>query len=146
MSWLAGYNRIFTRTPVMHSKLVAGNWKMNGRLASNEALLDGILPALPPGVDVALCVPFPYLPQVCARLAGSAVRLGAQDVSEHPDGAFTGQVSAGMLGEFDCAYVIVGHSERRALLGERDASVAAKASAALDSGITPIVCIGETLD
>ena len=130
----------------MLSKLVAGNWKMNGRLASNEALLDGMLPLLPAGVDVVLCVPFPYLPQVRARLSGSVVGLGAQDVSEHSDGAFTGQVSAGMLGEFDCAYAIVGHSERRSLLGESDASVAAKAAAALDAGITPIVCIGETLE
>lgn len=119
---------------------------MNGRLAANEALLDGMLPALPSGVDVALCVPFPYLPQVSARIARSAVKLGAQDVSEHAEGAFTGQVSAGMLSEFGCAYAIVGHSERRALLAERDDAVAAKAAAALAAGITPIICIGETLE
>ncbi len=129
----------------MHSKLVAGNWKMNGRLVSNEALLTDMLPALPQGVDVALCVPFPYLAQVSALLRGSRVIIGAQDVSEHADGAFTGQVSAGMLGDFGCACVIVGHSERRAR-GERDEDVAAKAATALASGITPIVCVGETLD
>lgn len=144
MSWGAGYNRAFTRTPAMHRKLVAGNWKMNGRLASNEVLLDRLLPAVPGGVDVALCVPFPYLSQVSAKLTGSAVALGAQDVSEHPDGAFTGQVSAGMLGDFGCRYAIVGHSERRTLLGEGDATVAAKAAVSLAAGITPIVCIGET--
>ena len=130
----------------MHSKLVAGNWKMNGRLASNEALLDSMLPALPAGVDVALCVPFPYLAQLAVKLGGSAVGLGAQDISEHTDGAFTGQVSAGMLADFGCAYAIVGHSERRSLLGEPDAAVAAKAARALAAGITPIVCIGETLE
>lgn len=119
---------------------------MNGRLASNEALLDCMLPALPAGVEVALCVPFPYLQQVSAKLKQSPAKLGAQDISEHADGAFTGQVSAGMLGEFGCAYAIVGHSERRALLGESDAAVAAKAAVALASGITPIVCIGETLE
>ncbi|MDX5363694.1 MAG: triose-phosphate isomerase [Pseudazoarcus pumilus] len=119
---------------------------MNGRLASNEALLDSMLPALPAGVDVALCVPFPYLAQLAVKLGGSAVGLGAQDISEHTDGAFTGQVSAGMLADFGCAYAIVGHSERRSLLGEPDAAVAAKAARALAAGITPIVCIGETLE
>src|SRR5690606_16775360 len=87
MSWAAGYNRAFTRASAMHSKLVAGNWKMNGRLASNEALLDSMLPALPSGVDGALCVPFPYLHQLAAKLPESGVALGAQDISEHPDGA-----------------------------------------------------------
>lgn len=130
----------------MLNRLVVGNWKMNGRLASNEALLANMLPELPQQVDVAVCVPFPYLPLVAAQLRGQAVKVGAQDVSEFADGAFTGQISAGMLNEFDCAYVIVGHSERRALLAESDASVAAKAGASLAAGITPIVCIGETLE
>lgn len=130
----------------MLNRLVVGNWKMNGRLASNEALLANMLLELPQQVDVAVCVPFPYLPLVAAQLRGQAVKVGAQDVSEFADGAFTGQVSAGMLNEFDCAYAIVGHSERRALLAESDASVAAKAGASLAAGITPIVCIGETLE
>ena len=130
----------------MLNRLVVGNWKMNGRLASNEALLANMLPELPQQVAVAVCVPFPYLPLVAAKLRGQAVKVGAQDVSEYADGAFTGQVSAGMLNEFDCAYAIVGHSERRALLAESDASVAAKAAASLAAGITPIVCIGETLE
>lgn len=130
----------------MLNRLVVGNWKMNGRLASNEALLANMLPELPQQVDVAVCVPFPYLPLVAAQLRGQAVKVGAQDVSEFADGAFTGQISAGMLNEFDCAYAIVGHSERRALLAESDASVAAKAGASLAAGITPIVCIGETLE
>lgn len=128
----------------MHSKLVVGNWKMNGRLASNEVLLARLLPALPAGVDVALCVPFPYLAQVSTGLRDSSVALGAQDVSEYDFGAHTGQVSAAMLQEFGCRYVIVGHSERRALY-ESDADVAGKARGALQAGLTPIVCVGESL-
>lgn len=122
-------------------KLVAGNWKMNGSLAANEALLAGLEAV--PGVEVALCVPYPYLGQLQRRPVG--LELGAQDVSEFDVGAYTGEVSAAMLAEFGCRYVIVGHSERRALFGDDDLSVARKAEAALSSGLVPIVCVGETL-
>ncbi|MBB5392202.1 MULTISPECIES: triose-phosphate isomerase [unclassified Herbaspirillum] len=130
----------------MRRKLVAGNWKMNGSLAANAALVAGIKEGLPAqACDVAVCVPAPYLAQVQAALAGSAVALGAQDVSAHASGAYTGEVSAAMLNEFGCQYVIIGHSERRAYHGESDAAVAAKTVAALKSGLTPVVCVGETL-
>jgi triosephosphate isomerase len=134
----------------MRGKLVVGNWKMNGRFASNAALLDGLLRGWPtnaaPGRTMAVCVPFPYLAQVRERLSGTSVAWGAQDVSQHASGAFTGEVAAGMLVELGCRYAIVGHSERRALHRESDDLVAAKAKAALEAGITPIVCVGETLD
>lgn len=123
------------------NKLVAGNWKMNGSLVSNRALLDAIVPV--PGVDVLVCVPFPYLAQAQEREIGIA--LGAQDVSEYANGAYTGEVSAAMLRDFGCSFVIVGHSERRFLFGERDEIVGRKAAAALEAGIEPIVCVGETL-
>jgi len=122
-------------------KLVAGNWKMNGGLASNRALLDALRQI--PGVDVVVCVPYPYLAQAHER--DIAIALGAQDVSEFAAGAYTGEVSAAMLREFDCSYAIVGHSERRALFCEDSAMVGRKAAAALAAGITPIVCVGETL-
>lgn len=130
----------------MRTKLVAGNWKMHGSLAANRALLDGILAGLGAcRADVAVCVPFPYLAQVQAALNGSRVAWGAQTVSEHAQGAYTGEVSAAMLLEFGCRYVLVGHSERRALYGESDAAVAAKFDAALKAGLTPVLCVGETL-
>lgn len=121
---------------------------MNGSLAANEALvkamLDG-LSTLPEKPEMALCVPSPYLSQMQGLLAGSDIALGAQDVSAHEQGAFTGEVSAGMLRDFACRFVIVGHSERRQYHGETDAVVANKAQRALAAGITPIVCVGETL-
>lgn len=123
------------------TRLVAGNWKMNGGLAANRDLLDGLIAV--PGVEMAVCVPYPYLAQLLERPAG--VALGAQDVAEFEAGAYTGEVSAGMLAEFGCRYVIVGHSERRALFGEDDAVVGRKARAALAHGLVPIVCVGETL-
>jgi triosephosphate isomerase len=123
------------------TRLVAGNWKMNGSLAANRDLLDGLIAV--PGVEMAVCVPYPYLAQLLERPAG--VALGAQDVAEFEAGAYTGEVSAGMLAEFGCRYVIVGHSERRALFGEDDAVVGRKARAALAHGLVPIVCVGETL-
>ncbi len=129
-------------------KLIAGNWKMNGSLAANEALLREIAAGLPaqPACAIAVCVPAPYLAQVHALLAEKpALALGAQDVSSQASGAFTGEVSASMLREFGCRYVIVGHSERRQYHGETDTLVADKARAALAAGITPIVCVGETL-
>ena len=129
----------------MRRKLVAGNWKMNGSHSANAELLAGIVAARPFGCDVAVCVPFPYLSETAVALAGSDVRWGAQDCSVHASGAYTGEVSAGMLQEFGCRYVIVGHSERRQYHGETDQLVADKAKAALAKGITPIVCVGETL-
>ena len=129
----------------MRRKFVAGNWKMNGSHAANAELLAGIAAARPFGCDVAVCVPFPYLAEAAVALAGSDLRWGAQDCSAHAAGAYTGEVSAGMLAEFGCRYVIVGHSERRQYHGESDQLVADKAKAALAKGVTPIVCVGETL-
>ncbi len=129
-------------------KLIAGNWKMNGSLAGNEALVKAMLDGLgsgAPAADMALCAPAPYLPQLATLLKGSPIAWGAQDVSSHEQGAYTGEVSAGMLHELGCRYAIVGHSERRQYHGETDALVADKAKAALARGITPIVCVGETL-
>ncbi len=126
-------------------RLVVGNWKMHGSRPANAALLDGILQARPFGCDVAVCVPFPYLSETAATLAGSDVRWGAQDCSVHEQGAYTGEVSAAMLAELGCRYAIVGHSERRAMHAESDQLVADKAKAALGRGVTPIVCVGETL-
>ena len=124
-------------------RLVAGNWKMHGSRASIAALLDALVKESPP--DCAVCVPFPYLAQVAERLRGSAIAWGAQNVSEHAQGAYTGEVSAAMLKEFGCRYALAGHSERRQLYGETDAQVAAKFAAARSAGITPILCVGETL-
>ena len=130
----------------MKKKLIAGNWKMNGGLVANEALVQALRAGLAaPRCEVAACVPAPYLAQVQALLAGSAIGLGAQDLSQHEAGAYTGEVSAGMLKEFGVRYCIVGHSERRQYHGETDAVVAAKVQRALAAGITPIVCVGETL-
>ena len=126
-------------------RLVVGNWKMHGSRPANAALLDGILRARPFGCDVAVCVPFPYLSETAATLAGSDVRWGAQDCSVHEQGAYTGEVSAVMLAELGCRYAIVGHSERRAMHAESDQLVADKAKAVLGRGVTPIVCVGETL-
>jgi triosephosphate isomerase len=128
-------------------QLVAGNWKMNGGLVANARLLDRLASGWT-GRDsraLAVCVPAPYLAQAQAALSGTAVRWGAQDVSEHPAGAYTGDVAAGMLVEFGCRYTIVGHSERRQLHGEGDAVVGAKARAAHGAGLVPIACVGETL-
>lgn len=129
----------------MRRKLVVGNWKMHGSHQGNAELLAGIVGARPFGCDVAVCAPFPYLSEAAVALAGSDIRWGAQDCSMHEQGAYTGEVSAAMLAEFGCRYVIVGHSERRAYHAESDQLVADKAKAALARGITPIVCVGETL-
>jgi triosephosphate isomerase len=127
------------------SKLVVGNWKMHGSRASNAELLAALLAGRPYAADVAVCAPFVFIGDVAATLARSDIRWGAQDVSAHDQGAFTGEVSAAMLAECGCRYAIVGHSERRALHGESDELVASKAQAALARGVTPIVCVGETL-
>jgi triosephosphate isomerase (TIM) len=129
----------------MRSKLVVGNWKMHGSRPANAELLAGILAARPYTADVAVCVPFVYLTEAAATLAGSTIRWGAQDVSAQAQGAFTGEISASMLNELGCRYTLVGHSERRALHAESDLLVAQKAQAALAKGVTPIVCVGETL-
>ncbi|WP_418235891.1 triose-phosphate isomerase [Cupriavidus malaysiensis] len=128
----------------VRDKLVIGNWKMHGSLAANEALLAAIK-AAPARARLAVCAPFPYLAQCQALLRGSAVAWGAQDVSAEARGAFTGEVAASMLVDFGVSYALVGHSERRSYHGETDAVVAAKALRALDAGIVPVVCVGETL-
>lgn len=131
----------------MKQKLIVGNWKMNGSLAANAALLQALKQGLPAGgkAGVAVAAPAVYLAQLQAELSGSSIGIGAQDVSQHEQGAFTGEVSAAMLKEFGVRYALVGHSERRQYHGETDAVVAAKAQAALAKGVTPIVCVGETL-
>jgi triosephosphate isomerase len=129
----------------MRRKLVAGNWKMHGSRPANAELLAGICAARPFDCDVAVCVPYPYLSETAVTLAGTDLRWGAQDCSAHEQGAYTGEVSVGMLLEFGCRHVIVGHSERRQYHHESDQLVADKAKAALARGITPIVCVGETL-
>src|SRR4051812_40440543 len=127
------------------SRLVAGNWKMHGSRQANRALLGEILEQQAAGAECAVCPPFPYLAQAAEQLKGSAVALGAQNVSEHAQGAYTGEVSAAMLADLGCRYAIVGHSERRQLYGEGDALVAKKFAAARSAGLTPILCVGETL-
>ena len=129
-------------------KRIVGNWKMNGSLVANRALLQAMLDGLTAQkieAELALCVPTPYLAQLKSLLSGSPIAWGVQDVSVHEQGAFTGEVSAVMAKDFGCRYAIVGHSERRQYHGETDKLVAAKAQRALAVGITPIVCVGETL-
>ncbi len=137
-------------TGTQHTRrpLVAGNWKMHGSRAENKALVSALLHDLPqPGVaEVLLCVPFVYLSEVGRQLKGSDIQLGAQSVCAEPAGAFTGEISAGMLKDLGCTYVIVGHSERRAIFKESDALVARKFVAAQTQGLTPILCVGETLE
>ena len=131
----------------MRTKFVAGNWKMNGNLASNQVLLQALVAALSrvAGVKCAVCAPYPYLAQVQQLLSGSGIAWGAQNVSQYESGAYTGEISGAMLVDFGCRYVIVGHSERRGLMGETSEVVAEKYAAALKSGVTPILCVGETL-
>ena len=136
-------------------KLIAGNWKMNGSLAANKALLADMLAALPKpaSCSIAICAPAPYLAQISELFkplasvdaAQVAIELGSQDISQHASGAYTGEVSGAMLREFGVRYAIVGHSERRQFHGETDAVTSLKTKAALAVGITPIVCVGETL-
>lgn len=130
-------------------KLIVGNWKMNGGLDANRVLLESLKAALvakqPLGCEVGVCVPAVYLSQAQGLLQGSSMGWGAQDVSAHAVGAYTGEISATMLREFQCRFVLVGHSERRQYHGESDAVVASKAQQALAHGITPIVCVGESL-
>jgi triosephosphate isomerase (TIM) len=128
-------------------KIVAGNWKMHGSRAENQALVEGLLG---PGLideraTCVVCPPFVYLAELARSLKGSAVALGGQDVCAESQGAFTGEVSAAMLKDVGCSYVLVGHSERRALYGEDDSMVARKFAAALARGLTPVLCVGELL-
>ncbi|MBR7793412.1 triose-phosphate isomerase [Undibacterium sp. FT147W] len=132
----------------MRRTLIAGNWKMNGSFAANRSLLSEIVAGLPVSsdCDVLVCAPAPYLTQCAELLTASPVKWGAQDVSEHAQGAFTGEVAASMLVDCGCQYVIVGHSERRAYHAESNADVARKTSRALSESLIPIVCVGETLE
>lgn len=130
----------------MKNKLIAGNWKMNGSLAANDALVSALIGGVSTAsAQVAVCVPAIYLAQLQTLLKDCRIDLGAQDVSVHASGAFTGETSAAMLKEFGVRYCLVGHSERRQYHGETDNVVAQKAQQALSAGITPIVCVGETL-
>ena len=132
----------------MRNFLVAGNWKMHGDEAANRELVAGLLEGAPASdrVSLLVCPPYPYLASVAARLKGSAIELGAQNVSEHEAGAYTGEVAPAMLADVGCRYAIVGHSERRTLYGESSAQVAEKMAAALGGGLVPILCVGETLE
>ena len=130
----------------MKKKLIAGNWKMNGNAASNAALLAALLDQSAGwNCLVAVCVPAVYMAQVHGIVESTGIALGSQDVSAYESGAYTGEISAAMLKDFGTRYAIVGHSERRQYHGETDTTVAAKATRALAAGITPIVCVGETL-
>lgn len=130
------------------TKLVAGNWKMNGSLAQNQALLAAITAGTRSlgGLDCVVCVPFPYLAQTQILLEKTHLAWGAQNVSQYSHGAYTGEVSASMLVDFDARFVIVGHSERRALFGESSQLVAEKFKIAQAAELTPILCVGETLE
>ncbi|MFZ6687078.1 triose-phosphate isomerase [Undibacterium sp. SXout11W] len=132
----------------MRRTLIAGNWKMNGSFSANHTLLTGIVADLPANdaVDVLVCAPAPYLMQCAEILGNSRVSWGGQDVSAHNHGAFTGEVSAAMLADCSCKYVIVGHSERRAYHAESNEIVAQKVLQALVQNLTPILCVGETLE
>ncbi|MBI2277058.1 MAG: triose-phosphate isomerase [Dechloromonas sp.] len=130
----------------MRKPLVIGNWKMFGNRRENEVRLAAIVAGTHSlAVDMAICAPFPYLAQLQDELSGSHVVLGAQNVSTFVSGPYTGEVAPAMLADFDCRYVLVGHSERRTLFDESDAMVAAKAAALLAQGLTPVLCLGETL-
>ncbi len=131
----------------MRTPVVAGNWKMNGSKSTVTALLQGLKQGLNPGrASVVVCAPFPFLGLVADELSGSAIQWGAQNASQYPAGAYTGEVSVGMLQEFGCSHVILGHSERRALFSEQNEQIAAKFMAVIDAGLTPILCVGETLE
>jgi len=128
--------------------LVAGNWKMHGNLRNNAALLSALVDGIKSDKHAksAVCVPFPYLSSVQTVLQGTNIEWGAQNMSQFEKGAYTGEVSAAMLNDFGCTYVIVGHSERRMLFGESSQVVAEKYVAAQQSGLIPILCVGETLE
>jgi triosephosphate isomerase len=130
----------------MRGYLVAGNWKMNGSNAANAELVDGIVAGMPQSdsVELLICPPFPYLAAMAVKLSGTGVALGAQNVSQHQAGAYTGETAPSMLSDVGCTYVLVGHSERRAIMGESSEMVAAKFQAAQDAGLIAVLCVGET--
>lgn len=130
----------------MRRPMVAGNWKMHGTRAMAAELVAAIAADLPSGIDVVVLPPFPYLDTVAAARRDAALAFGAQDLSEHAQGAYTGEVSGDMLRDVGCRHVLVGHSERRQYHAETDAQVAAKFVAAQAAGLVPILCVGETLD
>ncbi len=131
----------------MHRKLVVANWKMHGSLATNQQLLEGYIQRLKPleNVDAVVCVPYPYLAQAQSLLEGSAIAWGAQNLSKDLTGAYTGEVSVAMLQDFGATYVIVGHSERATAYCESDENIATKFMQAKSHGLTPVLCVGETL-
>lgn len=131
----------------MRRPLIAGNWKLHGSHARTAELVAGAMHLADDreGIECVVCPPFVYLQQAVDQAAGSRLDIGAQDVSAAAEGAFTGEVSAGMLADIGCGYAIVGHSERRARHGEDDATVAAKFAAAVDAGLAPVLCLGESL-
>ena len=131
----------------MRKTIIAGNWKMNASKDSVKSLIGGILSGME-GVnsEVLVCVPFPYLSQVELLIEGSNLKLGAQNININASGAFTGEISADMIKDFGAKHVIVGHSERRSLYGETSSVVAKKTKAALDAGMTPLLCVGESLE
>ena len=131
----------------MRTKFIAANWKMNGTKAEVADLVAGFKQGIDAkGYQVAVFAPFVFLPQLADSLAGSAIAWGGQNAHTAASGAYTGETSLGMLKEFGCRYVLVGHSERRTLFGDTDAVVADKVAAALEAGVTPVLCIGETLE
>ncbi len=131
----------------MRRPLVVGNWKMNGTLASSNELVGAIKAGMKAiDADIAVCVPFVYLDNVSKQLASSSLALGSQNVADQSSGAYTGEVSAAMLKEFNCSYAIVGHSERRSYYGDTNESVAARYCQAIEQQILPILCVGETLE
>ncbi|WP_340121240.1 triose-phosphate isomerase [Methylobacter svalbardensis] len=131
----------------MRRSLVVGNWKMNGTLASAELLVKGIIAGLGENnADIAVCVPYVHIPKVSELVRSTSLALGAQSVGDKPSGAFTGEISAAMLSEFNCKYALVGHSERRSYYGDTDESVAARFCQAQEQNIIPVLCVGETLE
>ncbi|WP_432741425.1 triose-phosphate isomerase [Methylobacter sp. G7] len=131
----------------MRRSLVVGNWKMNGTLASAELLVNGIIAGLGEnGADIAICVPYVHIPKVSELVKSTSLALGAQNVGDKPSGAFTGEISAAMLSEFNCKYALVGHSERRSYYGDTNESVAARFCQAQEHNIIPVLCVGETLE
>jgi triosephosphate isomerase len=131
----------------MRQKLIAGNWKMNGCLAENQTRLTQLVSGLKASsANVAVCVPAPYFTQCQSALGGSDIMLGSQNLSEYSEGAYTGEISGSMLRDFDCQYVLVGHSERRELFAETNKQVAEKFAAALNASLIPVLCVGESLE